>query len=33
MNRKEEYDSLLAELDNTPPALEHAVTRAKARAK
>ena len=33
MNRKEEYDSLLTELENTPPALEYAVTRAKARAK
>ncbi len=33
MNRKEEYDSLLTELDNIPPALEHIVIRAKARAK
>ena len=33
MNRKEEYESLLAELDNTPPALEYAVTRAKTRVK
>lgn len=33
MERKEEYDRLLAALDNTPPALEYAVTRAKARAK
>lgn len=33
MNRKEEYSDLLRELDNTPPALEHAVLRAKARAK
>jgi hypothetical protein len=33
MNRKEEYGYLLAELNHTPPALEHAVTRAKARAK
>ena len=33
MNRKEEYDSLRTELENTPPALEYAVTRAKARAK
>ncbi len=33
MNRKEEYHSLLAELDNTPPALEYAVARATARAK
>lgn len=32
MNRKEEYDNLLAELDNTPPALEYTVARAKARA-
>ena len=32
MNREEEYRGLLAELDKTPPALESAVTRAKARA-
>jgi hypothetical protein len=32
MNRKEEYNRLLSELDNTPPALEHSVTRAKIRA-
>jgi len=33
MNRKQEYQELLAELENTPPALEYAVTRAQARAK
>ena len=31
--RNEEYSRLLAELENTPPALDYAVTRAKARAK
>lgn len=33
MNRKQEYQDLLAELENTPPALEYAVSRAQARAK
>ena len=33
MTRNEEYNRLLAELDNTPPALEYTVTRAKARVK
>ena len=33
MNRTQEYQDLLAELDNTPPALEYTVTRARARAK
>ena len=32
MNRKQEYQELLAELDNTPPALEYTVTRARTRA-
>ena len=33
MNRNEEYQELVNELESTPPALEYAVTRAKARAK
>lgn len=33
MNRNEEYMSLLAELESTPPALEYTVQRAKARTK
>ncbi|MDR1640751.1 MAG: DUF4179 domain-containing protein, partial [Clostridiales bacterium] len=33
MDRKEEYQSLLEELENTPPALEYVVARAKARTK
>lgn len=33
MNRNEEYESLLSELNDTPAALEFTVTRAKARAK
>ena len=33
MNRKEEYWNLLKELDTAPPALEHTITRAKARVK
>lgn len=33
MNRMEEYQSLLHELEDTPPALEYTVQRAKARAK
>ena len=31
MNRNEEYKALLAQLDETPPALEYTVPRAKAR--
>ena len=33
MNRNEEYNTLLRELDQTPPELEYTVTRAKARAR
>lgn len=33
MNRTEEYNALLSELEQTPPALEYTVTRAKAKAK
>ena len=33
MNRNEEYNTLLWELDQTPPELEYTVTRAKARAR